>query len=61
MLLLLLQLDVNYKKKAEILSHLDLTDMRHKIMDFPFKPREQKILRKYFFTLIVPPPSLSDP
>ena len=30
------------QKKAEILSHLVPAEMRHKMMDFPFKPREKK-------------------
>ena len=48
------------QKKAEIVSHLVLDEMRHKMMDFPFKPREQKIDGFFFLTIIGPPSSLSD-
>ena len=36
------------QKKAEMLSHHVLDAMRTKMMDFPFKPREQKFIEIFF-------------
>ena len=36
------------QKKAEILFHLVPAEMRHTMMDFPFKPREQNVMELFF-------------
>ena len=61
MTLLLLQLDVKCKKKGcNVVSSRPGRDETQND-GFSFLAQRTKLLLKYFFTIIVPPPSLSDP
>ena len=54
MILLLLQLDVKCKKKAEMESHHVTDAMIPKMMDFPIKPREKNVYWNIFSLLLLP-------